>query len=95
MKSIVARHVFVQGRVQGVAFRWYARERADELGVCGWIRNLSDGRVEAWLEGPATAVADMERWLGVGPPAARVRGVQARDADPKDLAGFEVARGGF
>ena len=52
----VGRHVYVSGRVQGVAFRWYAQEKAVELGVRGWIRNLGDGRVEAWVEADGGAV---------------------------------------
>jgi len=72
------RHVFVRGRVQGVAFRWYARERAQELGLAGWVRNRRDGRVEAWLQGEAAAVEAMLVWLRRGPPAARVEGLEVR-----------------
>lgn len=39
-------HIFVLGRVQGVFFRNFVKEKADELGIKGWVRNLSDGRVE-------------------------------------------------
>jgi len=82
----IARHAFVRGTVQGVAFRWYARERARELGLVGWIRNLEDGRVEAWIEGDSGAVDEMLAWLRRGPPAARVAGVEVVE---EALSSFE------
>ena len=85
-----SRHVIVEGRVQGVAFRWATRERALALGVCGWVRNRFDGRVEAHVEGPEEAVADMLAWLHEGPRAARVRSVQTAEALPEGAAGFEI-----
>jgi acylphosphatase len=86
----VRRRLRVRGRVQGVAFRWSTRAEARRLGVDGWVRNLPDGSVEAVLEGPADAVARAEAFCGVGPPAARVDGVDARDEAPEGLAGFEI-----
>jgi len=91
--ALVCRHVIVTGRVQGVAFRWNARAQAQELGVAGWVRNLYDGRVEAWIEGEATAVAAMLAWLERGPPAARVDATEVSEREPEGLAGFEVRRG--
>ena len=89
------RHVYVRGRVQGVAFRWYTQEKAAELGVSGWVRNLADGRVEAWLEGDGHAVGEMLAWLRRGPPSARVEGVDAREREPEGFGAFEVRRSGF
>ncbi len=68
--------VLVQGRVQGVGFRWHALERAQTLGVRGWIRNLHDGRVEAWVQGEARSVEAMLAWLETGPSHARVERVE-------------------
>ncbi len=65
----------VEGRVQGVSFRWSAQEAAGRVGVTGWVRNLPDGRVEALIEGPAEAVERMIEWLRVGPKGARVTAV--------------------
>jgi acylphosphatase len=48
--------------------------RADELGVTGWVRNLPDGSVEVFVQGPSAAVTAMERWLAAGPASAHVRG---------------------
>ena len=89
----IGRHVYVSGRVQGVAFRWFAQEKAAELGVTGWIRNLGDGRVEVRIEAEESAVGDMLAWLKQGPPNASVNGVDVRERDPEGLAGFEIRRG--
>ena len=86
----VARHVFVRGTVQGVAVRWRAQQRARELGLAGWIRNLPDGRVEAWIEGESAAVEPMLAWLRRGPPAARVEDVEVSDAQASGAVRFEV-----
>ena len=91
----IARHVVVSGRVQGVAFRWYAEAEAQRLGIAGWVRNLDDGRVEAWVEGEAAPVESMLAWLAHGPPHARVAGCEVAPREPADLAAFEIRRGGF
>lgn len=65
-------HVFVSGRVQGVAYRYFAERRAAEIPVTGWVRNLRDGRVEIMVEGEK---ADLESFLGFlrqGPRMAKV-----------------------
>jgi len=85
-----ARHAYVRGRVQGVAFRYYARREARRLGVDGWVRNLADGRVEVWFEGPAAALAAFEAWLAEGPPAARVDALEVERVEPRGAGGFEV-----
>lgn len=68
----VARRFVISGRVQGVGFRYFARERALVEGVTGWVRNRADGRVEAHAEGDAEAVTRLERALRSGPSGARV-----------------------
>jgi acylphosphatase len=79
---VIARHVYVSGRVQGVGFRFFVQERAAVEGVHGYVRNRPDGRVEAWLEGDADAVLRVEHALGRGPAGARVERVDAQDAVP-------------
>ncbi len=64
--------VVATGRVQGVWFRDACRERARAEGVVGWVRNRSDGAVEAEFEGPKTSVDRVVAWFGTGPPRARV-----------------------
>jgi len=65
-------HAWVSGRVQGVWFRQSTREKAEELNLRGWVRNLNDGRVEVMAAGEALAVRQLEAWLGQGPTLANV-----------------------
>lgn len=69
-------HVFVSGKVQGVFFRSSTKDRAEELGLSGWVRNLPDGRVEAVFEGEKEEVDKMVEWCRKGPEYARVTGVE-------------------
>jgi acylphosphatase len=75
MADVRAR-VLVAGRVQGVGFRYATRDAALAAGVRGWVRNRSDGRVEAVFEGPEEAVRQMIAWCRQGPPGAFVRAVE-------------------
>ena len=84
-------HVYVSGQVQGVFFRDATRERAEQLGLKGWVKNLPDGRVEALFEGPSGKIREMIRWCEQGPSHATVEEVETEfDAAQEDLAGFEV-----
>jgi len=85
----VRAHVLVRGLVQGVNFRWYTTERARQLGLGGWVRNIPDGRVEAVLEGAEPTVKEMVEWLGQGPRHARVAGVDVEWEDPEGLFEFD------
>jgi len=85
------RHVWVEGRVQGVWFRGSTRTEARARGVVGWARNLPDGRVEAVFEGPAEAVAALVRFCRQGPPGARVDRLEEIEEPPEGLSGFEVS----
>lgn len=69
----------VAGRVQGVYYRAATAERAAELGLSGWVKNLPDGRVEAVASGSLGALAELAAWLWQGPPAARVTSVQVEE----------------
>jgi len=83
--------VLISGRVQGVSFRWYTQQKAIELGLAGWVRNLWDGRVEATFEGDPSAVDQMLSWCRHGPPAAQVEDVQVvRESLRGDLSGFHI-----
>ena len=86
----VARRVVVSGRVQGVFFRDSCREEAQSAGVDGWVRNTAEGAVEAWFEGPATAVERMVEWCRSGPRRADVDGVKAHEEDPTGQEGFRI-----
>ena len=80
----------VSGRVQGVFFRAATRDEALRLGLSGHARNLDDGRVEVVVRGDDSALADLERWLRVGPPLARVSGVERLAAGETPAAGFRL-----
>ena len=90
--SRLARHVRITGRVQGVFFRSWTRDQARELGVSGWVRNVSDGSVEAHLEGAPDSVEQMIERMRSGPPSARVEDLKIREASVEDLGSFEVRR---
>ena len=83
-------HVFVEGWVQGVSFRYNAVQEAVRLGVTGWVRNLPDGRVEAVYEGPRAAVEELLAWTRGGPRWAQVTAVHIHDEEPKGEPGFGV-----
>ncbi len=84
-------HVLISGRVQGVNFRWYTRNKAQALGVKGWVRNLWDGRVEAVFEGEDNAVRQMVQWCHAGPPTAHVEDVQVQyEAATGEFSGFHI-----
>lgn len=68
-------HVFISGRVQGVFYRASTKNMAEQLGLKGWVRNTSDGRVEALFEGDETTVKDMISWCHKGPRSAEVSDV--------------------
>lgn len=65
-------HVIIHGLVQGVYFRASTRDEAARLGVTGWVRNLSDGSVEAVFEGEKKGVEEIVGWCHKGPPGARI-----------------------
>lgn len=80
MKKIT-RRVRIFGRVQGVFFRDSMRQRADALGVTGWVRNRADGSVEAVIHGPPEAVEALIQWAHRGPEHARVERVEVEPAE--------------
>lgn len=81
--------VLVSGHVQGVGYRQACRHAARSLDLVGWVRNLSDGRVELFAQGPDDGVNRLLDWVWAGPSAARVVGVEtdnvARDATLTDF----------
>jgi acylphosphatase len=86
----VRRRVFVSGRVQGVWFRESCRRTAVHHEVSGWVRNTSDGRVEAVFEGARDDVDYLVDWCKEGPRHAQVASVDVREELPTGSEGFEV-----
>lgn len=86
----VRAHVWIVGRVQGVAFRACTVDEASVRGVTGWVRNTRDGRVEAVFEGERAVVEAMIAWCRKGPPAARVSSVEVVWEEPRGEGGFSV-----
>lgn len=69
---MIAKGFKITGRVQGVGFRYRAREKAIELGVTGYVQNLPDGSVYCQVRGEPDRVRLMQDWLSQGPPFAAV-----------------------
>ncbi len=88
---MVRARLLISGRVQGVFYRATCRDQAATRGLSGWVRNLSDGRVEALLQGQPGKVEDMIQWCYRGPDGARVSGIDvAYEEAADDLAGFGI-----
>ncbi len=81
--------VIISGNVQGVAYRAWAASKADELALNGWIRNLSDGTVEAVFAGDRAVVEAMLEECEVGPLNARVEKVDRHVLDGDELKEIE------
>lgn len=82
--------VRVQGRVQGVGYRWSCVRKAGELGVAGWVRNRADGSVEALLQGPRDRLDGMCAWMRGDVPGALVTSMDVTEApDAPASRGFE------
>ena len=82
----------ITGRVQGVGFRAWTRDRARELGLRGWVRNEADGAVTGVMAGPEAAVAGMVEALDDGPRFARVDRLEMADWADDPGVGFEIRR---
>ena len=83
--------VVIEGRVQGVWFRGWTEDEARARGLSGWVRNRSDGSVEALFSGAQAAVREMIALVRQGPPMARVAAVTEHAAAPPGEAGFHTA----
>ena len=86
--ELIGMRCLVSGRVQGVFFRASTREEARRLGLSGYARNLSDGRVEVLACGPRAVVAELRDWLSHGPPLARVEALACEPVPYQALSGF-------
>jgi acylphosphatase len=88
---VVAKRFVIAGRVQGVGFRFFVQERAAVEGVNGYVRNLPDGRVEAWIEGDEESVERVARAVSRGPAGALVEAIDVELVPPTGRAtGFSI-----
>ncbi len=78
-----AKRYLISGRVQGVGYRFFAEDWANQLGLCGYVKNLWDGNVEVYAIGDAVTLEEFKRQLAQGPRSARVTSVEESD-EPVD-----------
>ena len=78
----------MSGRVQGVGFRWFVEKSAGRIGVCGWVRNDDDGRVQVYAIGTQGQLQELAALLYQGPRMAEVRGVEEQEAPVQQLSSF-------
>jgi acylphosphatase len=84
-------HIIVTGRVQGVFFRAHTRDRARELGLKGWVRNLDSDKVEVMAEGPEKEIAELIGFCNKGPDIARVDDVKVKFVESdEELGPFSI-----
>jgi acylphosphatase len=89
----VARRFIISGFVQGVGFRFFAQRSAARHQIRGYVKNLEDGRVEAFVEGSAKAVEDFKHDLLAGPTYSRVDHLEETVLDPTGLySAFRIER---
>jgi acylphosphatase len=84
-------HVLIFGKVQGVSFRYHTYELAKKLGITGWVRNTSDGKVEAVFEGDGNKIEKILEFCKRGPSLARVEKVEVKEEKFKgEFKDFEI-----
>lgn len=89
--AMVCYRYLVSGRVQGVFYRTSAQQWASDLGLRGWVRNLTDNRVELLACGEQSVLDELEKWLEIGPEYAKVSNIEVITEKPVDLPDiFEV-----
>ena len=96
-EPVVVRHYQVEGRVQGVGFRWFVHREAAELGLRGWVRNTDAGHVEAVAAGTPEQIEELETALRKGSRGSRVDKVRVhnlQDSEANELKEF-VIEGAF
>ena len=86
-------HFLIQGRVQGVGFRWFVQREASELELRGWVRNTEDGHVEVLAAGNPADLEELRQSLKRGPRGSRVDRViehPLADSEAENLSSFRI-----
>lgn len=86
---LITQHLTISGKVQGVFYRESMRTQAERLNVTGWVRNRSDGTVEAMVQGTAEAVAAIIAWARRGPKQAQVLKVEVAETRGESYSHFD------
>ncbi len=90
---VIARKFLLSGLVQGVGFRFFTQRVAARYQVRGYVRNLADGRVEAWAQGPEKSVEAFKHDITAGPRYSRVDEVEEIVLDPSsEYSSFRIER---
>ena len=85
-----AAHIIVHGQVQGVWFRAGTKEKADELGLLGWVKNRPEGTVEIHAEGEKLQLERFIVWCRKGTPAANVTSLDIDGVMAKEFKSFDI-----
>ena len=84
--------IFISGLVQGIFFRDFIREQAENLGLKGYVRNLDDNRVEVVVEGDNNEVNKMIELCKKGPKESKVRDIEIEKIENKGFESFRILR---
>ena len=91
VRLMIALHISIYGRVQTVGFRNWMKKSAEKKGVCGWVRNASDGSVEAFIQGEDETVNDLLALCWEGPDLADVEDVLTQDSKvDESILSFDI-----
>lgn len=84
-------HLILKGRVQGVGFRYFARYKAEEFEIKGWVQNTPDGKVEIEAEGEPQNLATFMDWIRIGPTRARIDSFSSSEiGPPRNFTNFTI-----
>ncbi len=83
-------HLIISGRVQGVFFRANVRNKANELGLKGYAKNLENGNVEVVAEGKEEKLRELLAFIKKGPGIAEVKGIDAKHRQPENFKSFDI-----
>lgn len=86
----IQKHIYISGRVQGVGFRAFTRNQAAAFNIKGWVKNLSDGRVELVIQGEKNDVREMINKVKEGPSFARVDDIEINDEKVEKFNDFKI-----
>ncbi|WP_214878507.1 acylphosphatase [Exiguobacterium sp. ERU653] len=86
----VAKHLIVSGRVQGVGFRYFSQETAQQYGIKGWVRNQSDGAVELHVEGPEKDIEAFKKALKDGNRFVGVEKIEEKETENQAFRSFDI-----